>query len=310
MKKSVFCESTSIALQQISSIFDFSWPAYTALWNLRWQVRGYLNAMEEEKQIVSNEKLKSIFVTKSLHGVNLINLSKSEWIDLEDVFSQILLTYAFSIYEGWIEEIGTILNWKRKNKEALQHYISYGKKTSDIKTFLKEWHTELSPKDKLVRDVLYGELKKNKKYAYDSLIDLMKCYRCFKEARNAFVHTNGKITENLKTSYDIYIARQSAIQKIIKEAPIFLPLGAIGDKFSLSLRGVVGFYNIIINLIVTLDAELANSKYAEKLFIYRIQGKTIKERATKHAMIVGFFRENGILFDKSKVDSIIDLVIK
>ena len=64
MKNTAFCPSTLPALQQITSVFDFIWPAYTALWNLRWQVKGYIDVTKAMGKKVSPENLRKVFVTK------------------------------------------------------------------------------------------------------------------------------------------------------------------------------------------------------------------------------------------------------
>ena len=38
-----FFPCTRDAAHRITSLFDFVWPTAAALWNLRWQVQGFLN---------------------------------------------------------------------------------------------------------------------------------------------------------------------------------------------------------------------------------------------------------------------------
>jgi hypothetical protein len=37
-----FFPATRFAASQITDLFDFVWPTAAALWNLRWQVAGFL----------------------------------------------------------------------------------------------------------------------------------------------------------------------------------------------------------------------------------------------------------------------------
>jgi len=311
MKNTAFCSSTLSALQQITSIFDFIWPTYTALWNLRWQVKGYTSIIESEGKKVTPDDLRRIFVTKKIHGENLKRLCENNWSVQENLFGQILLAYAFSIYEGWIAEIGDLLKWKKEQKDSLQfHKRDDGKMT--IRSFVESWTEGLSPNDKLVRNIVYDKARKNKKYARDFLEDLLICYRCFKEARNSFIHSNGDITDRLKNEYTEYKANTAKIEKIMVEAPEFPPLARADKKFDLTLRGVVGLYNVIIFLIVTLDAELSNSHYAEKILLYRLKTNPFQKKQGKNQVrsIVSFFSENKIPFEKNKIETIIDPIIK
>lgn len=314
MKNTAFCPSTLPALQQITSIFDFIWPAYTALWNLRWQVKGYIDVTKAMGKKVSPENLRKVFVTKKIHGENLERLSTTDWAVQENLFSQILLAYAFSIYEGWIDDIAEILGWRKEEKNALQYHKRDKAKDQDyvIQKIVKNWKKNISDNDKLIGSLVYDIAKKNKKYAVDSLEYLMICYRCFKEARNAFIHSNGKVTEKLKQAYDEYKNNISYIEGIMDEAPVFLPLPNIKEKFELSLRGVVGLYNVIIFLIVTLDTELSNSQYSEKILIHRMKSEPIKKKKNHNnkSRTLYFFNEHKIPFDKTKIDSIIEPIIK
>ncbi|MBQ6470448.1 MAG: hypothetical protein IJJ33_00565 [Victivallales bacterium] len=313
MKNTAFCPSTLHALQQITSIFDFIWPAYTALWNLRWQVKGYIDVKESANEKVTPEDLRKVFVTKKVHGENLLRLCSNDWQIQENLFAQILLAYAFSIYEGWIDDVGKILGWNKREKDALQFYERDKSNIQQfvIQEFVKTWKDNISDNDILIGNVVYDVAKKNKKYALNSLKYLMVCYRCFKEARNSFIHCNGKVTEQLKKDYEKYKAIVAQIETIMDEAPVFLPLPLVNEKFNLSLRGVVGLYNIIIFLIVTLDTELSFSKYTEKILLYRIKTEPIKKKdKTVKSRILLFFNENKIPYDRGKIDSIVEPISK
>jgi hypothetical protein len=62
-----FAESKN-AHDQITAIFDFISPALAALWNLRWQVRGYIDTNPH----ASPDTLEKRFVLGSgVHGANL-----------------------------------------------------------------------------------------------------------------------------------------------------------------------------------------------------------------------------------------------
>lgn len=317
MKNTAFCSSTLSALQQITSIFDFVWPTYTALWNLRWQVQGYLDVSQTEGKKISPEELRRVFVTKEIHGENLLRLCSNDWSIQENLFSQILLAYAFSIYEGWICDLGNLLGWNRNQKISLQFCTQKNPKNENvIGAFVKNWKEKRSNNDELIGKVVYNTAKENKKYFKDSLEDLITCYRCFKEARNAFIHANGKVTDSLKEAYREYSGKIANIKTIMDEAPIFPDpspdSSSMKEDFALSLRGVVGFYNVIIILIVTLDAKLANSRYAEKILLYRMATEPIKKRKNKtlKSNAISFFSENKIPFDKEKIELIMEPIMQ
>ena len=53
-----FFDSTKSTLAQITDLYDFAWPMVTALWNLRWEVSGYMYVRGEE---ITKEEVYSDF---------------------------------------------------------------------------------------------------------------------------------------------------------------------------------------------------------------------------------------------------------
>lgn len=63
-----FFTSTAAFKNQYTALFDFLQPTAAALWNLRWQVRGYLATVPD----ATKEDLMGRFVQGSgIHSVNL-----------------------------------------------------------------------------------------------------------------------------------------------------------------------------------------------------------------------------------------------
>ena len=62
-----FFPETNIAEKQISELFSFVWAAAPALWNLRWQVDGFLRAAPD----ASEKEITDRFILGSdIHGAN------------------------------------------------------------------------------------------------------------------------------------------------------------------------------------------------------------------------------------------------
>lgn len=94
---------TDAAADEITRLFDFVWPTATALWNLRWQVDGFLAAVPN----ATYEDVASRFVTGSgIHGADIRAMSiKTNWDDQKARFAEIVLTNAFAIYESWARRL-------------------------------------------------------------------------------------------------------------------------------------------------------------------------------------------------------------
>lgn len=61
MKEKLFFNTSRKAANRLTEIFDFAWPTTIALWNLRWQVEGYVKV----KPDVNQSELTSRFISGS-----------------------------------------------------------------------------------------------------------------------------------------------------------------------------------------------------------------------------------------------------
>jgi len=120
-------------------------------------------------------------------------------------------------------------------------------------------------KSLFLTDEIYPELIKNRKYALTKIEELLKCYRLFKEIRNCIIHFGGVADAKVKSEYEKYIMISDPKDLGVKELPVISPI-EIGKPMKILLRGVVGFADIIIRIMVTLDAEIACAKGSERRF--------------------------------------------
>lgn len=257
-----FLPMTSHTLTQVTSTFDFVWPTAVALWNLRWQVKGFVEIFNGN---VTEEDIKKRFIDGSkIHGANLRRATlETSWEYQKNKIAEILLINAFAIYESYIDEIFDFIQPTGiKNKDFQFSKIS--KELADLRI-------GLSTEDQAVEKAVYDKLSHNKKYSISYLDDLMKCYRYFKEIRNSIVHSSGKATPNLiKSSDDYEKCKPNLLKMGLKEAPESFPVLDENADIQFSLRGVVGFYEIIQRIIITIDAEFSRSKFAYKILKNRL----------------------------------------
>jgi hypothetical protein len=116
----------------------------------------------------------------------------------------------------------------------------------------------------MLAGAFYAELRKQKKNSLPKIGELLTCYRAFKESRNSFAHQNGLATHTAVNSYQTYTAL-SASDLNVPEKPRLFPV-LLNNQITLSLRGVIGFSDIILRIIATLDAEFSCSQLAEREF--------------------------------------------
>ena len=94
---------TDEAAAEITRLFDFVWPTAVALWNLRWQVNGFLTAVPN----ASYEDVASRFVVGSdVHGADIRAMSmKTTWEEQKARFAEFVLTNVFAVYESWARRL-------------------------------------------------------------------------------------------------------------------------------------------------------------------------------------------------------------
>ena len=103
----LFFASSQAFHTQLTALYDLVNPTAAAMWNLRWQVRGYLDQRPE----VDNRELFGRFVTGS--GIGSANLrrhcAERGWEEQIGELALLAIFGAIGLYEGWVAslEVGT-----------------------------------------------------------------------------------------------------------------------------------------------------------------------------------------------------------
>jgi hypothetical protein len=249
---------------RLTDIFDFVWPTAAAIWNLRWQVEGLVRAVP----MITEEDLLGRFVAGSgIRGANLrracIELS---WADQQREFARFLLFEFCTLYEAWCEgalqEMG-ITEDLSKHLQFPDAIDKHGKKSGVSHALTRI----LVPASTVLATALFPVLSKNRKYSLTKLDNLLRCYRYFKELRNLLIHGGGNGAKKLIAAETEY-SQLSAADLGVSERPEFVP-NASGSPAAISLRGVVGFGEVVLRLVCTLDVEFSKAGKAEAVFIRR-----------------------------------------
>src|SRR4051812_329709 len=110
-----FFPSSAAFHTQLTSLYDLINPSVAAMWNLRWQVRGYV----EENGSATKDELHGRFVAGS--GIGSANLRRHclerSWDEQTGEIALFGVFAAIGLYEGWAAafEVGTA-----NQREALQ----------------------------------------------------------------------------------------------------------------------------------------------------------------------------------------------
>jgi len=254
-----FFEQTRDAASEFGALFDFIWVSVPALWNLRWQVRGFLG----EVPSASSDDLKARFVHGSeTHGSNLRRACiDTTWEEQTERFAAVVLTNAFAIYEHWADEIIITLGVSGSVSGKDFQFPDTPSRAGLPSTVAHLCRVESAT----LKKAYYSVLIRNAKYSWQFVSSQLLCYRYFKEARNSLFHHGGQASKRAQTASAAFLALNSSRALGIKGALQVEPL-VEGKVFKLHLRAVVGFCDVLWRLMHSVDAELARSKYAEDAF--------------------------------------------
>lgn len=257
----MFFTASKLLEAQITEIFDNIWPIVTAIKNLRWQVQGYYK--EYDNDIKSNADLTKKFVENKdkSNRPNLYRICISEsWENQEFYIAQNLLTNIFACYENWAEGILATLQVDPKLSKKLQFPNEY-------QPLLTSMQANGNP---ILIDSFYDTYKNsNKNYNLGHLQNYLFYYRYFKECRNSIIHTGGTTTANLITAYNnIKNLQKEDID--VNEIPETFETD-LDNPMRISLRGVVGFSQLILKIVSTFDVEFITCQHADEYFCNRIK---------------------------------------
>lgn len=270
---SMFFTPSKLFEAQMTEVFDEVWPTVTAVKMLRWQVKGYY----EEYCVQDNTRLTSKFVEVEdvTNRPNLYSTCIDDtWEDNEFRIAKNLLTNVVACYEGWVENILVTLGYPNTRRDSKMFQFP----STSANGY----------------DVLLGRLTANgcadlitsyydmyrtgsAHYRLDLIDNWFSFYRYFKECRNAIIHTGGQTTQRVIDAYN-NLQHLTAENLDVKEVPQIFN-SSLGEPIRLSLRGVVGFSQITIRIVSTLDVELIRAENADKCYVKRIQ-ESVKGRQT------------------------------
>lgn len=261
--KSIFPETDTYGRQH-TQIYDFIWPTAAALWNLRWQVQGYRDAVTK----ATNDELLGRFVTGSgIHGANLLRACVDQtWEDQQAQFASYVLIGVIALYEGWAESVGSRFPQPRANATQLQFPSTgtFGNAQPGIGEALTRMSSQQSPE---MRQIFSRSLTTSARYMPATIDNLLACYRYFKEMRNSNVHRNGIADQKAADAYTEFAS--IAHSALGLKAPLESHPVVVGKPVVLTLKGVVGFSGVVLSIVVTVDAMLSSTVAARHAFLAR-----------------------------------------
>ncbi len=259
-----FFEESNNLYNEIISLHDFVQPMSTAMWHFRHVIDQELradtplNAAQLAKKYNTAPKTRG--TTNLLHPFNTIS-----WDDQRQRIAELALVNIIAIFEVWCDEICTKLG--RDDLAIRLQFPTNATRTKGAGSAIDELTTtESSP----LRGAIYPALVRSRKYSLSHLDNLLKCFRFFKELRNSFMHRGRRCDGKLYGAQSEFVPVANTGALGMDFVPDYSTY-EIGDPIQLSFRGVLGFTDVILRIVATVDAELSRSLLAEAEIIRRIK---------------------------------------
>lgn len=246
----LYFETSREAAKAITTAFDFVAPAQASLWSMRSALQTKLARTPE---MTEPELHAEFFAPASVRYTNIRRWAQRPWEDHEQQFARLLLITFCSIYEAWLAATVAKLGLAPSLEKALQFPSKGTKGVGHALAAL--------PSSAVITRCFSESLKRHRKHSHKHLEVLLKCYRVFKEARNAIAHEGAVASTKAVAAHQDFASIPKNDLGPVATLP--MPVPVIGSTITLPFRGVIGFSDVVLRLIVTIDAALAQTSTGE-----------------------------------------------
>jgi hypothetical protein len=273
-KPAFFFAASQSVDDSLGKTFNFIWASYAGLRELWWQVRGFntnfpgLHISQIEKKFFSGLPLPG--------GVDLKQICiNNNWDVHEDEFSKWLLFDACTLYEGWAEKVcSQVFNSTHAEKCSKQiqfpsDLLGIGNPSGYILA-VQRANQNIS---NFIKAEFFPSLSQGKYNKWIHIQEYLIAYRYFKECRNAFIHSDGKVTQEVMSAQGHFLNILTPTQIIFKHS-FSTPTNVLGSKIKLNINDVIFFTRVVKSLIATFDAALSVSLKCELVLENRMKSLT------------------------------------
>ena len=255
MSNTIF-EATYFASQQITATFDMVWALDAGLWNLRQDAKKYFIEHPDASNIDAKNALVSGL---NVHGLNPKRIANElTWDYQEQYIAELLLINAMAIFDTWADSFvdSTILLQSNTQIKKIKADIKKG----DFSSFDSAISAESTSS-------MAGCFRFSAQKHDTHINNLRLVYKYFKSCRNCCAHGNRRFDNKAESNYNS-IKGFTKEDCGIKEFPK-IAASQQGAPLELFLRGVVGFYDVLIRIINHYDLVAAEKTCVENELLKR-----------------------------------------
>lgn len=271
-----FFEATQGVTDRLGELFDFAWPAAASMWNLRWQVQGFVAATS----VATSDDLYSRFVHGS--GLKRFDLRKpclkATWQFQQDQLAKFVLFELCGLFESWLDDIvprSVVTGQVQRTIKDLQFPTNTTPRLSGLGRAVQ---TVNARRSSAMVNEFYPVLKAHRKNSWSNIEDLLNAYRYFKTARNLLIHRGGVADRGMIAARTTFVGIPLGALHF-KKAPE-APPALLGQPIRITLNDTSGLASIVHRIIATLDATMCVSDRAELELLRRLR----ETRGTRHML--------------------------
>jgi hypothetical protein len=262
---------------EISRISNFTNIAGAAMWNFRWQVRGFV----QEHGNFSKPALMARFVEGSeISTIDFREILETSWEHQRNQLATVTLFSYVSLYELWQSNLEILSSAKKKQLDwpsrAFGRYDTTGNWVH-TKDGASDAIAGLMPSS-LLRQAFDPAVRKDERIIVGDLDLALVAYRYYKEIRNSLIHGGGLDARCMAAQAKYLTAGPLSVSRIPAKAKLTLASRTLGDEAVLTLYEVKGVIAIIMALIATVDSLIGTTAGAETILLNAIDAVLTKDK--------------------------------
>jgi len=256
-----FRESRTFAVRN-QQLFDFIHTSSVALWNLRWQVQGFIGVQPD----ASAEEISGRFASGTNIRANNLKgtCTKTSWEDQLDQFAQVVSVNLIAMYEGWAEELmpkfgdsrlAGQVQWPSKG--------NYGRLSDGVSEALGRARSGGVSAE--MKKAFFPVYSASREYSPVHLDPLLALYRYHKEIRNSLVHRGGVAND---VAEDAWRSASTLTRADIglRSSP-YLTSVKDGMMVKMNIGQAIQLSDLLLRIVSTIDAELCFTDVSEQIFL-------------------------------------------
>jgi hypothetical protein len=257
-----FFKASRVFAERHTELFEFIDTASVALWNLRWQVQGFIGVRPD----ATVEEISGRFSSgTNIRAYRLRNSCiETTWPEQLGQFAQIVSANLIALFEGWAEELMPQFGGSDTAKQVqFPSRGSFGQRGNGISEALSTARATGISTD--IEKAFYSVYSSNRKVSTAHLDAQLALYRYHKEVRNSFMHRGGIADARAEAAWR-NASTLSRADVGMRSTPEVTP-AINGSAIDVTFGQAIQLSDVLLRIVGTVDAELCRTEIAARAFM-------------------------------------------